>query len=289
VFHIAHRKYKTLVMAVRGPNAREQMALIGAFTEELEQSIFVDAQGVAHPLICCVCDTIAHVDITMEWMDVSVLRKHCIKTKMTKATISDAYPAVLIAQYTVPHVPCLKAFVLSPKSVINASEDCIAICGLCASHFRIQHDERGDRRVPPNDAIIAGYLIGDAPSVLTDLNEVELALLSTVRTHCQSWIYFAGCHQHIQGWHTFYESDTASNVATISNLSDAGLRGQMLVVLCGPFTKTQIALTRAQTLVNASKVIAAFEWLKMNNYHYRDIAIPLAEELPIPQIIDDDM
>jgi hypothetical protein len=63
----------------------------------------------------------------------------------------------------------------------------------------------------------------------------------------------------------------------------------MLVVLCGPFTSTQVALTRAQTLVNASKVIAAFEWLKMNNYHYRDIAIPLAEELPIPQIIDDDM
>ena len=277
------------MMTVRGPNAREQMAMIGAFTEEMEQSIFVDAQGVSHPLICCVCDTIAHVDITMEWMDVAVLRKHCIKTKMTKARIKDVYPSILISQYTVPHVPSLKTFVLSPKSVYNASKDCIAICSDCASHFRIQLDERGNRRVPPDDAIISGYLIGDAPSILTDLNEVELALLSTVRTNCQSWIYFAGCHQHIQGWHTFYESDTASNVATISNLSDAGLRGQMLVVLCGPFTRTQVALTRAQTLVNSSKVIAAFEWLKLNNYHYRDIDIPLAEDLPIPQIIDDDM
>jgi len=239
--------------AVRGPNNREQMAMIGAFTEEMEQSIYVDAEGVSHPLFCCVCDTIAHVDITMEWIDVAVLRKHCIKTKMTKATIKDVYPAVLIAQYTVPDVPCLKPFVLSPKSVYNDSEDCIAICSDCASHFRIQLNERGNRRVPPNDAIISGYLIGDAPSILTDLNEVELALLSTVRTNCQSWIYFAGCHQHIQGWHTFYESDTASNVATISNLSDAGLRGQMLVVLCGPFTRTQVALTRAQTLVTRQK------------------------------------
>jgi hypothetical protein len=154
------------------------MEMIGAFTDELEQLIYVDAEGVSHPLICCVCDTIAHVDITMEWMDVSVLRKHCIETKMTKASIKDVYPDILIAQYTVPDVPCLKTFVLSPKSVYNASEDCIAICGLCASHFKIQRDERTNRRVPPNDAIISGYLIGDAPSVLTDLNEVELALLS---------------------------------------------------------------------------------------------------------------
>jgi hypothetical protein len=48
-------------------------------------------------------------------------------------------------------------------------------------------------------------------------------------------------------------------------------------------------LARAQTLVNAHKVIAAFEWLKENNYHYRDVAIPCAEDLPIPQIVADDM
>ena len=59
VIHIAPRKCKIQVMAVRGPNNREQMAMIGAFTEELEQSIYVDAEGVSHPLICCVCDTIA--------------------------------------------------------------------------------------------------------------------------------------------------------------------------------------------------------------------------------------
>ena len=286
---IDDRKSKQQIMTVRGPNAKEQLAMIASFTEELEQSIFVDAEGVMHPLICSVCDTIAHVDIKMEWMDVSVLKKHCKETKMNQSTIKDVYPAALIAQYTVPHVPSLENFVLSPKSVYDASTNCIAICGPCASHFKNQLDERTNRRVPPNHAIISGYLIGDAPSLLMELNEVEVALLSTVRTHCQSWVYFAGCHQHIQGWHTFYENKTATNVATIANLADAGLKGQLLVVLCGPFTKTQVALTRAQTLVNASKVIAAFEWLKINNYHYHQIDIPRAEDLPIPQIIQDDM
>lgn len=277
-------------MNVRGPNATEQMALIAAFTEELESSVFVDADGVSHPVICCVCDTIAHVDIAMKWMDVSVLQKHCIESTMTQAILKDVYPAALIAQYTVPHVPALQTFVLSPKSVYNVTKDCIAICELCEKHFKVQGDLQScNRRRPPDEAIISAYLIGDAPSILTDLNEVEMAILSTVRTNCQSWIYFAGCHQHIQGWHTFYENRPASNVATIATLADAGLKGQLLVVLCGPFTHTQKALTFAQTLVNATKVIAAFEWLKVNNYHYHNIDIPRVEDLPIPQIIENDL
>ena len=78
-------------------------------------------------------------------------------------------------------------------------------------------------------------------------------------------------------------------MANINNSADAGLKGQLLVLLCGPFTKTQVALARAQTLVNSDKVIAAYEWLRASNYHYREITIPEPEDLPIPQIITDDM
>jgi hypothetical protein len=276
-------------MSVRGPNANEEADMIKAFIDELESPVFFDEDGTAHPLICCVCDTITRVEVAMEWIAVDSLRRHCQNTKMMKTLLTNVYPPALIAQYTVPNVPSLEDFVLSPASVHDRTQDTIAICELCANHFKSQDDVRRDRRIPPDEAIISAYLIGDAPTALTDLNEVELALLSTVRTSCQSWIYFAGCHQHIQGWHTFYENRPAANVANINNLADAGLKGQLLVVLCGPFTKTQVALARAQTLVNADKVIAAFEWLKQNNYHYRDIAIPRPEDLPIPRIIDDDM
>jgi hypothetical protein len=276
-------------MAVRGPHANEEAEMIKAFIVELESPVFFDDNGIAHPLICCVCDSIARVDIAMEWISVASLIKHCSDTKVTKALLTDVYPAALIAQYTVPNVPSLQAFVLSPASVHDPTQDTIAICELCANHFKSQGDVDRYRRFPPDQAIISAYLIGDAPAVLTDLNEVEIALLSTVRTSCQSWIYFAGCHQHIQGWHTFYENRPAANVANINNLADAGLKGQLLVVLCGPFTKTQVALARAQTLVNADKVIAAYEWLKSNNYQYCEVTIPRPEDLPIPQIINDDM
>ena len=276
-------------MAVRGPNGNEEAKMIKAFTDELESSVFFDHNGIAHPLICCVCDSIARIDVGFDWISVDSLRNHCLETKITKSILTGIYPPALIAQYTAPNLPRLREFVLSPASVYDAMHDTIAICSHCANHFKGQADKQRYRRMPPPEAIISAYLIGDAPTVLTDLNDVEMALLSMVRTSCQSWIYFAGCHKHIQGWHTFYENRPAANVANINNLADAGLNGQLLVVLCGPFTKTQVALARAQTLVNAGKVIAAFEWLKLNNYHYRDVAIPLAEDLPIPQIVADDM
>ena len=276
-------------MDVRGPTERESNAMMKAFTDALESPIFVDSSGRQHPLNCSICDTMAHADIEMEWIHVDDLAEHCKSAKMRKDTLRDIYPEALIQQYTAPNVASLESFVLSPRTVHNTVNNHIAICEPCGSHIRAQGDRKKNRRTPSDEAIISGYLIGDAPSILTDLNEVELALVSGVRTNCQSWIYFAGCHQHIKGWHTFYENRPASNVATVANLADAGLKGQLLVVLCGPFTRTQEALTRAQTLVNPDKVIAAFTWLKINNYHYHDMVIPRADELPIPEIIEEDM
>jgi hypothetical protein len=134
-----------------------------------------------------------------------------------------------------------------------------------------------------------GYLIGESPAILKDLNDVELSLISTVRTTCQTWVFFAGCHQHIQGWHTLYENKPGAIASQIETLSNAGMKGQLLVVLCGPFTSTQRAVTRARTLVNAHKVIDAFKWLKENNFHYADIVIPNIEDLPVPRIVENNM
>lgn len=132
------------------------------------------------------------------------------------------------------------------------------------------------------------YMIGEPPAVLTCLNTIELALVSTARTFCQSWFFFGGCHQHIQGWHTIYENDPGSIVGHIANLTNAGLQGQLLVVLCGPFTTTQKAELMRQTSINPRKVIPAFKWLKKNNRLYHGIQIPSMEELPIPQVIAQD-
>ena len=141
-----HRKYSChllyirITMAVRGPHANEEAEMIKDFIVDLESSVFFDDSGTGHPLICCVCDSIARVEVAMEWIAVDSLVKYCTDTKMTKALLTDIYPAALIAQYTVPTVASLESFVLSPASVHDPMEDTIAICELCANHFKNQAD-----------------------------------------------------------------------------------------------------------------------------------------------------
>jgi len=78
---------------------------------------------------------------------------------------------------------------------------------------------------------------------LSSLNDAELSLISCARIYCQSWMFFGGCHQHIKGWHTFFKNRPSDNVGNLMQLTNAGTKGLILVVLCGPFTTTQKALT----------------------------------------------
>lgn len=157
---------------------------------------------------------------------------------------------------------------------------------------KLKYEERKQYIImPPKQAIANGYLVGDAPMELECLNDVELSLVSKVRIYCQSRIFYGGCHQQIKGWHTFFKNRPTENVGNLMQLAenDNTETGIILVVLCGPFTTTQKALTLAKTAVRPSKVIAAWKWLKKHNYRYKDLTIPNAKDIPQPQIICEQM
>ena len=278
------------MVQVRGATRREEQDIVKAFCEDLNSLVYKDEHGVFHPVVCAVCDGLTKEHNEFDWIDIDTFEGMCKRNNLEKRSVEDVYPKDLIAHYTVPGEPRLLPYVLSPKSVINVTEDRLAVCKTCAGHLqRSQDDKRRDRTRthPPPAAIINGYLIGEAPDVLKRLNAVELALVSTVRISCQSWIFFGGCHQHVKGWHCFYQNRHEANVANLANLTAAGLQGRLLVVLCGPFTSTQRALTLPKTSVDPQNVINAYEWLKKHNYHYKDVQVPAAEDIPIPVLMEE--
>jgi hypothetical protein len=114
-----------------------------------------------------------------------------------------------------------------------------------------------------------------------------VSLISRIRTYVQSWVFFGGCHQHIKGWHTFFKNRSTDNVGNLLMLTESGLKGLILVVLCGPFTETQKAFTLDQISVDPLKVIAAWRWLKANNYRYRNDTIPHIDDIPLPKVIEE--
>jgi hypothetical protein len=149
--------------------------------------------------------------------------------------------------------------------------------------------KRSQNRRPPPKAIASGRLTGDAPDVLKRLTRTELDLVAAGRIDCQSYVFFGGCHQQIRGWHTIFKNRPTENVSSLELLAGSGLKGTIVVVLCGPFTTTQRALVMQQCQVRPAYVIEAFKWLKENNYLYKDFTIPNINDIPTPIIHDEEV
>ena len=58
--------------------------------------------------------------------------------------------------------------------------------------------------LPPKFAIVNGFMLGKPPAELICLNEVELTLISLVRTEKHIFSFSGGSHKEIRGWHTMY-------------------------------------------------------------------------------------
>ena len=271
------------------PTREQKDAMIRAFLKDEESyTVFDDESGEFSPVICCVCDSIPKKPQWSTTIDVLKLAQLLKKCNMQQSDLlDDYYTESLLEQYTARH-PDLEEFLLSPETYVNGNNEAL-ICKDCLEELNLISERRADRRHPPKQAIANGYVIGRAPVELIQLNDVEISLISRVRTYCQSWIFFGGAHQHIKGWHTFFKNRPADNVANLEMLRESGLKGLVLVVLCGPFTTTQKALAYKSITVDPEKVVKAWVWLKANNFRYSEDEIPNIEDIPVPQIVEENM
>ena len=269
----------------------KQMAVIN-FMEDLKSyHVEVGNGKELKPVICAVCDSIAKSTHWGRWISISPdFIDLCEGSNLRKSRIEEnkIYRDSVLHCYTAPYKK-LEDYILSPRSIIDNEN--ILVCKDCLSHMEKEAKKRIaiKYRKPPKDAIANGYLIGDAPEEINCLNEVELVLVSKVKIHSYIWIYFAGCHQQIRGWHTFYKNRPTANISSLQTVNDSGLKGDILVILCGPFTSTQKAIAMKETRVRPEKVIAAFEWLVENNCYYNKDDIPDPNDLPYVQVIEENV
>ena len=253
------------------PTLAQKQAMEKAFVEDLKSFTTVNEEtGELLPIICCVCDQIPDIPNWHEEVDIDEFAELCAASNLEKANLVSFYPTELVNQYTASPKD-LEKYVLSPASIVLEGNNTIVVCKGCHEQMNknLRSKVRKCRRHPPKKSLANGYLIGEPPEELTCLNEVELALVSKVRIYCQSWIFFAGCHRHVKGWHTFFKNRPSSNVENVESLSLSRIKGLIMVVLCGPYTSTQKALTMKQIKVDPQKVIAAYMWLKENHIRYK--------------------
>lgn len=276
---------------VKIPSERTITKLEERMTKSMESYIFKNSKtNLIYPICCSICDRIPSTEYWWKWMKVEelkILGKKFSLEKIFYRQFVEKYK--MLDDYSVGD-PFLDQLILSPKTVFNEDSTSLIVCKECGSYFDGKKLTRSSGNLnkwpPPPNAIANGHFIGKTPTELINLTDVEMALISDVRVQCQSWAFFGGAHQQIKGWHTLYGNKVGENIFRANQLSEAGLNGQLLVVLCGPFTSTQKAIALQKVKVRPDKLILAFEWLKKNNIYYKDMIIPQAEDLPTPQILD---
>ena len=244
------------------------------------------------PKICAVCDELVTVGNPCRLIEINKFREFCQKGKAEKSLVTFYYNQTVVDQYTAKDER-LKEYVLSPATLVTknaVNRDSVLLCSACANTFEANKPKSKTYNTPPK-SIWHGLLVGDPPECLTMLRPPELAIVSANRVITHAITMYANHHDGIHGWHSMFENKADKNVKDVNGLLNLGFKGEIVCVLCGPFTTTQDALTRTQMTIRPEKVIEAFKWLFENNYYYKNndkFVMPNENDIPQVVILDGD-
>ena len=160
------------------PTTADVNRISKAFLTDLESfTVRDDVTNEFKPIICSVCDSMPTKAQWSTFVDIAEFKKLCSKGNLRKTDSPKTYPMELRNQYSAKDVR-LEEFILSPETVVNSRNE-VLVCKKCLFQLRENSKQTNiNRRRPPAESIIRGYMIGDAPDLLINLNPVELSLIT---------------------------------------------------------------------------------------------------------------
>ena len=98
-----------------------------------------------------------------------------------------------------------------------------------------------------------------SPKEITDLNKLELSILTLLPTQKHVFSIMGGAHKARKQLHTMFENDVQYSNRVINSIAsdilfDSLKTDKIAVVFCGPFTKTQKAIAMERTKVHVQKL-----------------------------------
>ncbi|EJD38107.1 hypothetical protein AURDEDRAFT_72512, partial [Auricularia subglabra TFB-10046 SS5] len=142
--------------------------------------------------------------------------------------------------------------------------DCTGVCSDCA-------DSLSDGRVP-KFALADGLWVGNVPSVLSGLTYAEKLLVARSRRHrCLVRVAQSGMNK-LNGNMICYPNPYPKLYDVLPPHRD-DLDDMLAIVFTGAARPLDEVLRRIPFLVRRNAVMAALDWLKLNNVLYRDIEI----------------
>jgi hypothetical protein len=174
---------------------------------------------------------------------------------------------------------------LSPCGYYCADKKGFQCCTRCKKGLNT--NEKPYHVALPRFAITNGAVFGEAPMELTELNDVELALVSRDCTNRHVFSFYGGAHKCMRGWHNLYKNDLEGIAQTLNQVPNYGGDAVILCILLGPFTPLQKQFVKNNMMVRPGNVLHALEWLKQNNMLYTHITVTHPNDIATALFIDE--
>ena len=235
----------------------------------------IDEDGKHHPLVCSICDEFLTHEKDVCLFDVKKLEK-CKQllqwSNVNNAEVSTELQAHFAFDTTTNKVPGnvnLDGLALSPrgrihrKSSHHRSRAGLTSCSECKNSI--------EKKQLPFFAIINKNFVGGTPQCLLDLTDIELALITPVRSYGFCFTYVGGRTQNLKGCLTFMRVKERSTARAFMQLEALGLNKHVLILVSGYMTTDQRQKVQYKSEIRTDKMIAAVEWLCANNCGWQDV------------------
>jgi hypothetical protein len=182
---------------------------------------------------CCACDRLMRhgKEEAIKLSDLHKFRECFSKSNMgnhVPASCEDHHAVQCCDTANTHKCKHLSLMALSRRSYATevGQNDALGCCAECSGALKAMKKANDTTKLREH-AICNGLVIGKAPACITELNEVELALISIARINKHVFSFTAGTHKSIKGWHSMCHDDlehfngVANHIATNTNDGDS--------------------------------------------------------------------
>ena len=250
------------------------------------------APGIYEPHVCIICDEFLKPD-GIEVLTLAMLKENRVMLTASNQMCNVSPDLASCYRYTGmlgessnEDFQWVQDLLLSPRACYlrpqeQRRKEGLSVCRSCKQSLQA-------RRMP-KFAIANNYCFGTPPLCLLELTEVELSMLTPVKTYGYCFSYTGGFQKQLKGSLSYYKVRMESIARAVSHFEVLGLNNDVVVLLYGKMTPEQNRKAREKNKIRTQKLLVAIEWLIMNNEEWRSRQIDfnhIQQSLRNPTLID---
>ena len=243
---------------------------ISKINKSIEKLYSKNDIGEPKPIVCLLCDRFVKTE-NLTYITTECLKrnKHLFLPNPSfnlDENLKQDYTIITSTYQSLEDNLSLAQCMFSPRSQYIHQEDSrrrsgFTICLQCDSYIT--------RKAMPLFCIANNYAFGMTPPCLLQLTQVELAMITPVRTFGYCFCYTGGTQKQLKGSLSYYKVSTETIIRTGAQLERIGLNNHIIILMYGSMTVMQKKMAKQNYKINSAKIITAVKWLLDNNCHWR--------------------